>query len=177
MQQVLRVKDRGIVLEIGFDDLLKYHGRFYIGGVALAFKLLELGFRELVPNEVPERELIGFTTGLGLHGPGVIDAVEMVTRAKTRGQLVFDTSVVQDKPGIIAPDGTGKYYFILRYADKQIGIAVKPDIIPDEFMVLSRKTHAETITDTEKIRLQEVKETLAAQIVNSEPDDLFTIYR
>ncbi|MBP2637076.1 MAG: hypothetical protein H6Q72_2983 [Firmicutes bacterium] len=177
MQQVLRVKDRGIVLEIGFEDLVKYHGRFYIGGVALAFKLLELGFKELVPNAIPEREFIGFTSGLGLHGPGVIDAVEMVTRAKTRGQLVVETDIVKDKPGIIAPDGVGKYYFVIRYADKQIGIAVKPDIIPDEFMVLSRKTHAETITETEKIRLQEVKENLATQIVNAEADELFTIYR
>jgi hypothetical protein len=177
MAQVLCVKDRGIVLEIGFEDLLKYHGRFYIGGVALAFKLLELAFRELVPNAIPDREHIGFTSGLGLHGPGVIDAVEMVTRARTRGQLIINTDAVQDKPGIIAPDGVGKYYFAIRYGDKNIGLAVKPGIIPDEFMELSRKVHAETITESEKIRLQEVKESLANQIVRSMPEDLFTVYK
>jgi len=177
MSQVLRVKDRGIILEIGFEDLLKYHGRFYIGGVALAFKLLELGFRELVPDATPDRELIGFTSGLGLHGPGVIDAVEMVTRARTRGQLITDTNSIQGKPGIIAPDGTGKYYFEVSYGETKIGVAVKPGIIPDEFMELSRKNHAEIITEAEKIRLQEVKECLAAEIVASAPEKLFEVYR
>ena len=132
MAQVLRIKDRGTILEIGFEDLLKYHGRFYIGGVALAFKLLELAFRELTPNAIPDRERIGFTSGLGVHGPGVIDAVEMVTRAKTRGQLISDTDAVQEKPGIVAPEGTGKYYFEIRYGDQNIGLAVKPGIIPED---------------------------------------------
>jgi hypothetical protein len=177
MPEVLRVIDQGVVLEIGFDDLLKYHGRFYIGGVALAFKVLELGFRELVPNSTPDRELIGFTTGLGLHGPGVIDAVEMATRAKTRGTLNVDTQLVQGKPGIIAPDGVGKYYFEVHYGEAKIGLAVKQGVIPEEFMELSRKIHAETITDAEKIRLQEVKESMAAEIIVSPPEKLFDTYR
>lgn len=177
MEQVLRVKDRGITLEIGFADLLKYHGRFYIGGVALAFKALELGFRELVPGAVPDRERIGFTTGIGLDGPGVIDAVEMVTRAKTRGTLVTDTAAVRDKPGIVTPEGSGKYYFELRYDKQTIGMAVKPGIIPDEFMLLCRKSHAGAISEDERRRLQAVKETMAVQVMATDPAALFTVYR
>ena len=84
--------------------------------------------------------------------------------------------LVQGKPGIIAPDGVGKYYFEVRYGEAKIGLAVKQGVIPEEFMELSRKIHAETITDAEKIRLQEVKEIMAAEIIVSPPEKLFDTY-
>ena len=49
MEKYIRVKDRDTVLEISYEDMIKYHGRFNIGGVALAFKALELGLSKLVP--------------------------------------------------------------------------------------------------------------------------------
>lgn len=174
--QYLRVKDRGTILEIGFEDLVKYHGRFYIGGVALAYKLMEIGFRELVPDDIPDREQISFTSGLGLSGPGVIDAVEMVTRAKTRGRLVLEEEAAKNKPGPVAPNGIGRYYFEVRYADRAVGLAVRDNVIPNEFMELSRKVHDETISETEKIRLQQVKEELAEKILAAAPDELFILF-
>lgn len=177
MEEVLRVSDRGVVLEIGFRDLVKYHGRFYIGGVALAFKLMQLAFQELVPGGVPDRELIGFATGLGLNGPGVIDAVEMATRAKTRGRLATTIAALDEKPGPEAPDGAGRYYFEFTYGPKTIGLGVKPKLIPEEFMALSRKVHAQTISEAEKARLQEVKEELAAALLAAAPEELFIVHK
>ncbi len=70
----------------------------------------------------------------------------------------------------------GKYYFEVCYGESQIGLAVKEGVIPEEFMDLSRKIHAEVITKDERVRLQKVKEFMAAAIVASPPDALFEIY-
>ncbi len=51
MKNVLMVKDRGNVLQISYEDMIKYHGRFHIGGVAMAFKALELAFERLFRSE------------------------------------------------------------------------------------------------------------------------------
>ena len=40
---------------MSFDDLLKYHGRSSIAGLAHAFKAMERGFPLLSPDLPPER--------------------------------------------------------------------------------------------------------------------------
>lgn len=176
-ERILRVKDRGVVLTIGYDDLVKYHGRYNIGGVALAFRVMELGFAQLAPGGVPDRERIGFASGLGLSGSGVIDAVEMATRAGTRGQLRTDATPPDGKPALAAPDGVGKYYFAMSYDGRTLGFLLKPGLIPGEFIELCRKGHEQTISGPEKVRLQQVKENLAAAVLAAAADDLFVICR
>lgn len=172
MKDTFAIKDRDTVLHISYDDMIKYHGRFYIGGVALAFKSLEMAFSRLLKNEIPSREKISYLSGLGMNGMGVIDGVEMVTRAWSRGELIADTKLVKDKPGIDAPNG-GKYYFEVGYDGRRVGLAVKEGLIPLEFKVLSRKALKGEISDEEAVRLQQVKEELASTLMSNKAEDLF----
>lgn len=172
MEKTLKVSDRDTVLEISYEDMIKYHGRFNIGGVALAFKALELAFSILAGGEIPSREKISFFSGIGEAGLGVIDGVEMVTRASSRGRLTADASAARGKPAPDAPEG-GKYYFEVEYGNKKVGLSLKEGLIPEEFMVLSRKAYMGEISVEEAKRLQEVKERIAAAVMSSEAADIF----
>ncbi len=172
MQEALRIKDGNDLLDITYEDMVKYHGRQFIGGVALAYKLLELALRELAPDEVPVRDRI--TVILGVYGPGIIDGIEMVTRALTRSALTVKPQLAADKLAPDAADGQGgKYYFEIAYDDDKLNITLKPGLLPNEFIRLSYKTHAGTITEWEQLRLQDLKEEIAQFLLMQKPEDLF----
>jgi hypothetical protein len=172
MGNKFKIRDRDTILEISYEDMIKYHGRFNIAGVALAFKVLELAFSKLAGKEIPAREKISFFSGIGNAGMGVIDGVEMVTRARTRGRLVADDAAAKGKPAPDAPEG-GKYYFEVGYGNKKIGLALKEGMIPEEFMILSRKAYASELNEGETNRLQVVKEQIATAVMSNEAVDLF----
>ncbi len=75
------VRDQGEPVSISFDDLLKYHGRSSIAGLAHAFKAMERGFPFLSPGGLPER--YDLTVESGFPGGGARDAFETATRAVT----------------------------------------------------------------------------------------------
>ena len=174
MNSTLKVKDRDTVLDIFYEDMIKYHGRFFIGGVAMAFKALEMAFDTLAPGEIPEREQISFLTGLGLAGMGVIDGVEMVTRARSRDKINTDIRLVKGRPAPDAPNG-GKYYFEVEYGSRAIGFAIKDGLIPEKFISLSRKAFVGPLSEDEATELQQLKEELAAILMSKETKDLFTV--
>jgi len=177
MEQFIRVKDRDTVLEISYEDMIKYHGRFNIGGVALAFKALELGFQKTVPpGEIPERNKISFVSALGESATGVVDAVEMATRAVSRGAMSTDMDFGRDVDAPANPDG-GKFYFEVSYDGKKIGLSVKPGLIPEEFTGLLTIAMSRHLNLEEMQRLQEVKEDIAALVMSKDVEDLFDIHR
>ena len=170
------IRDQQDILCFSFDDLVKYHGRFNIGGVAMAFRIMEEGLARLSPNQPLERNQISFKSGLGGKGTGVIDAIEMVTRAKTRGCLTLEQTWLSGKPGPATPDGRGKYYFELTVDDKQLGFELQSGLIPAEFIELIRKLHAQTISEAEQQRLRQIKESLALTILAAPLANLFIIH-
>ena len=172
----IQVRDQQDILSFGFDDLVKYHGRFNIGGVAMAFRVLAEGFARLSPTAAPERSQISFKSGLGEKGTGVIDAVEMVTRAKTRGCLTLEQTWLAGNPGPATPDGRGKYYFELMVEGRQFGFELRSGLIPAEFIELTRKLHAATIREHEQQRLRQIKEYLALTILAAPFTDLFQLH-
>lgn len=176
MEKYIRVKDHGTVLEISYEDMIKYHGRLNIGGVALAFKALELGLAKLLPaGAIPERNKISFVSALGEDATGVLDGVEMATRAGSRGSLSADIAIGRDIDAPTNPDG-GKFYFELTYDGAKLGLAVKTGLIPEEFTGLLMIAMSRSLTDGELHRLQEVKEEIAATLMSSEAEDLFNLH-
>lgn len=175
MADVIKVQDRDNVLEISYEDMIKYHGRLNIGGVALAYKALELGFKLLLPQgEVPQRRKICFNSALGPTATGVVDAVEMATRALTRNCLGTDIGLGRDAQAPQNPDG-GKFYFEVDYAGKKVGLAVKKGLIPQEFTDLLGILETRPLTGDEMNRLQEVKEKIAAAVMAKPAADLFNV--
>lgn len=173
MMDCIRIKDRDTVLELTYEDMIKYHGRFHIGGVAIAYQALKLGLSRLLPDEeIPRREKISFVSGLGETATGVLDAVEMATRARSRGQLATDIELGKDVDAAVAPNGS-KFYFELTYDGRRVGLALKPGLVPEEFIVLSQKAMARQLDAAGAARLQEVKEAMAADLISRPAAELF----
>lgn len=171
MTNIIRVKDHDTVLHIAYQDMIKYHGRSFIAGVAIAFKLLELVTGRL-GGGVLCREKISVV--LGVNGPGIIDGIEMATRAKSRGELSVDQRIAQDKDAPDAADGKGgRYYFEFTYNGQKMAVALKDGLIPQEFLILAAKTHDGTITVPQQDRLQQIKEELAELIMVREAAEIF----
>lgn len=174
MKDQLVVMDREDVLHITYEEMVKYHGRFHIGGVALAFKVMEMAFSLLLPDGTPEREKIGFLSGLGPNGRGIIDGVEMVTRANSRGRMILDLEAVRDKAAPEAPNG-GCYYFEVEYDGRKVGLALKPGLISSEFTDLSRKAKAGALTPDDTQRLRLLREGLAHFLMSQEPQAILDV--
>ena len=87
MEKII-VLEKGQKLEFSFEDLLKYHGVGYPGGVAHAFQVMQRAFPQLDDGKLLERREIELVTAF--PGPGGLDAFEMVTRCVTGGRIHVD---------------------------------------------------------------------------------------
>ena len=168
---MLCVKDQDTLLYITYEDMIKYHGRAFIAGVAMAFKLLELVRTVLTDGSLVRDR---FQIILGVNGPGIIDGIEMATRAATRGVLAIDQQIARDKDAPAAADGQeGKYYFAVTYAGQSMHVWLRHGLIPQAFLELAGKTHDGSITAPELARLQQLKETIASELMAKTADSLF----
>lgn len=165
MNPKIAIKDRQDIIEIGFDDLLKYHGKSFIGGVAHGLKAMQRAFQVLSPVQPPERYDIYITTAF--PGPGARDALEMVTRAVTGNRYVFDE--------LSAPPGTiespkGRYFFRFSYRGASVDVTLRPGIVREEFIALARKG-AET--NEERARLDWLKRDMAERLLALPADEAY----
>lgn len=138
---VIKVCDGDDVIALSFEDLLKYHGRSSIGGVAHGFKAMERGLPLLCAGQPPDR--YGIDVQTAFDGPGARDAFEMVTRAVTGGRYRVAPEI---PPADVPHAPQGQYFFRLRYRGTTVDLALRDGHIRDEFTQLVRKgaeTHAE----------------------------------
>jgi hypothetical protein len=104
MKNALRVRDSIGEITITYEDMCKYHGKDFLGGVALSFKALQIAFDRLLGDEPPERNKIRVV--LGFSPPGVLDALEYATRAVSQHRIIIDPTI-----GIGPRSVSGTYYF------------------------------------------------------------------
>ncbi len=132
----IEVLDGGELLRIAFEDMVKYHGRGSIGGLAHGFKVMERGFPFLAGGDALERREVYVETAF--DGPGSRDAFEMVTRAVTGGRYLADVSLTG--PGPPAPEAPqGRFFFRLRYRGRSVDLALRPGHVDEEFIELVRR--------------------------------------
>jgi hypothetical protein len=127
---MLVVLDRGTRLEFGLDDLMRYHGPGSPGGVAHAYKVLELALPLL--GDPPERREVEVATAFG--GPGARDGFELVLRAVTEGRYTVD-------PGLARPErGWTRERFVFRLAcpGRAVELGVRGGFVTEEFLTLAR---------------------------------------
>lgn len=155
--RALDILDHGQAIAISFEDILKYHGRQSIGGVAHAFKVLELALRELGQGKAPER--YDLTVATAFPGGGARDAFEMVTRAVTGGRYEVDPALAA--PGTVeAPHG--HYFFRIGYRGRAIDLALRPGLVREEFIALVR---AGAQTMEKKQRLDWLKQDMTDRLL------------
>jgi len=162
---ILVVLDQGASISLSFDDLLKYHGRSSIAGVAHAFKAMERAFPLLSPGEPPERYEI--TVESGFPGGGARDAFEMVTRAVTGDRYGLASEPVMAD----APEAPGGHFsFRLGYRGTVVDLVARAGLVPEEFLQLACR---EAPTPAEAVRAQQLKEEMAERLLGLPADEVY----
>lgn len=165
---MLKVRDSAGEIAVTYEEMCKYHGKDFLGGVALAFKVLQMAFNRLSGDEPPDRNKIRVV--LGFSPPGVLDALEYATRAITQRRIIVDPSI-----GIGPKSVSGTYYFEVHYEKKKIAMWLKEGLLPDDFFGLAQKGLAGVASPDELGRWHEYKIQLGATIIGKDPSDILEV--
>lgn len=153
-------------LTISFDDLLKYHGRSSIGGVAIAFRIMQAALERLAPRPI-ERRSISIVTAF--PGPGAADAFEMVTRARSDGRYAVDTELAVAGA---APAARGRYFFQFSAPEARCAFGLRAGVVFPEFIDLLKRGATTPLDGAEQLRLAELKVLLAERVLGLDRSEL-----
>jgi|GEM_PF-103808 len=166
---MLHVRHEGAEIVIGHDDLLKYTGRKNIVAAALTYRLMKWMFSVLSPDEPPERSNLFFRVAFG--GPGIIDCLEMVTRAQSENRLMVDPyCALEEAPKAIG----GHFYFEASYGEQFCSAHPKAEIFPPDFIECVCLYQDGGGTATEQAAYLRMKENFAAKMLMMPIEALFS---
>lgn len=161
----LETLDHGEPIAISFEDILKYHGRSFLGGAAHGFKAMQRAFPLLCADARPERYEVTIATAF--PGPGARDAFEMVTRAVTGGRYAVDLELAGDE---VVASPRGRYFFRFAYRAVVVDVTLRPGLVRDEFVELARKGAA---TPAEAERLAWLKQDMADRLMGLPAEEVY----
>ena len=165
----LKVIDEIGEITLDYEEMKKYHGKDYWGGLALSFKVLELAFKKLGDGKVPRRDKIRVVTAL--NAPGVMDGLEYITRAVSDKRITIDLSIGK---GLIAP--SGKFYFEVYYGNKKkITVWLKDGFLPEGFVELAKKCRNGSADEKEITRWKDLKKEIGCLIIKKNPQEILEI--
>lgn len=164
----ITVADAGTELRFSYEDLLRYHGPGYPGGVAHAFKVLERALPVLSPDGPPERREIAVRTCF--TGPGARDGFELVTRAVTGDRYQTDPDMARPDRGRTLE----RYVFELRHGARHVTLVIREGLVTDEFITLARK---ERRSPDEDRRLALLKQEMADRLLARPANEVYDIAR
>lgn len=165
--QHLLVADRDGTVAIGRDDLVKYAGPSQIIASALIFRLFERAFRDLSPQRPPERDTIQVL--IAFPGDGILDCIEMVARARTRGRLTIDENAGPSEAPI-AP--AGRFYFEIELPAGRRGYWPREGYFDARFRDLVARWQ-EAPASPQREAYIAFKQELVGRILGAPADDLF----
>jgi hypothetical protein len=166
MTDLVAVRERGQVLQFGFDDLIKYHGPGSPAGVAVAFKAMELAFAALSPDAPPERRAVIVRTAF--RGPGARDGFEAVTRALTEGRYTVDRTLLRADRGRLLED----FVFEVGVGGTAVTLLLRDGFVTEEFIDLAR---TDDRTDVQEHRLDGLKAQLAQRVMATPAAEVFEL--
>lgn len=167
MSDAIVIRDHGTDLSFTVDDLMKYHGPLFPGGVAHAFKAMQRGFAELSADGRPERGDI--TVETSFSGPGGRDAIELVTRAVTGGRFTADKSL-----GAPWEDDFPRqnYFFRFKCGDRTTEVIVRRGLVRKDFIELGRKPDR---TAEEEKQLAWLKQEMADRLLSLPAGEVYEL--
>ncbi len=143
-----------------------YHGPGSPGGVAIAFKALELGLPLIGGGEAPERREIAVRTAF--DGPGARDGFELVTRAVTEGRYAVDPGLARSRRGPLL----ARFVFTLVLRDIAATLLLNDGYITQEFSDLAG---ASGRSAEQEARLETLKRELAARVIAAPAAAVFDV--
>ena len=161
---ILTVLENGKPISFGFDDLMRYHGHGFPGGVAHAFAAMRSAFPLLDGGKPLERREIVVRTAF--KGPGGHDALEMVTRGRSEGRQHVVPELAQPERGMTLQN----YVWQFAYRGAIATVHVAEGIVREEFIALGRK--ADRTADEDK-RLEWLKQDMADRILSLPANEVY----
>lgn len=166
--QFVSVRDHDGAVAIGRDDLVRYAGPGQIVASALCLRLFDRAFSDLSPDEPPVRDDIRVT--VAFPGDGILDCVEMITRARTRGRLTIDTEA---GPADAPPALVGRFYFEIAVGARQRGYSLAHGYFTDAFVDMIRRLQSGHGTPEELADYQVAKHALIGRLLGAPASELF----
>lgn len=162
----LKVLEDGKPLNFKLEDIILYHGFGFPGGVAHAFKVMELALPLLGSDGPPERREISIATPF--RGPGGRDAFEMVTRCVTDGRYTIDPDLMKTERGEVLKG----YVFNLTYRGTTLFLQIKEGHVREEFIMLGRKPGR---TAKEEEQLVQMKQEMADRLFALPAEEVYEV--
>ncbi|POF28044.1 hypothetical protein [Roseibium marinum] len=152
----ITVRENGQDITFSFNDLMKFHGPGFPGGVVHALKAMQAAF-PLLDSAAPERREVTLLTAFS--GPGGRDAIEMVTRAVSGDRFTVDRSL---GGADIISEPPGPYLWRFGYRDRRVEAVIRPGLVREEFVLLGKKQDRSLEEET---RLTELKYEMAHRLL------------
>ena len=127
--------------DIVFDDFLKYHRSTSICGLSVGFKILQ---KVLGTNKNFNPNTNVFIRGAFL-GKGIKDSFEYIFKTSEGHIIKFDPCL--DVKLECANASKGKYKYCFDFERKKIAVAIKPGVIPSEFIKTAKLFHRNEILE------------------------------
>ncbi len=162
----LQVLDGKLLIPFTFQEMLNYSGPGSPGGVAMAFKAMELAFSLLDPSGPLERREVVIHTAF--RGPGARDGFELVTRGLTEGRYVVDAGLERPERGTTLE----QFVFHFNYRGTGFTLLVKEGQVTDEFIALAR---SKDLTPADEQRFTALKQDLADRLMAGTAADVFDV--
>lgn len=160
----ITVFENGNELVFSYEEIIKYHGHGFPGGVVHGLKAMQAGFALF--DEKIERREVNVVTAFG--GPGGRDSVEVVTRALTDGRYTVDKSL---SPGNVIDAFPGPYVWRFAYRGKTVDVRIKQGHVREEFVRLGANPDR---TAQEDERLEYLKSEMAQRLLPLPAGDIYT---
>jgi hypothetical protein len=160
----LEVRDAGRLLRFGLDDLMRYHGPGFPGGVAHGFTAMRRAWPLLDPAGPPERREIRVDTAF--RGPGGRDAIELVTRAVTEDRFTVTTALERPDRGPTLE----RYVFRFGYRGRTVTVQIRAGFVTDEFIALSRTPDR---SPEQEAHLAVLKQEMADRLLAPAPEEVY----
>jgi len=166
--QYVAVRDHDGIIAIGRDDLVRYAGPGQIVASALCLRLFARAFSDLSPGKPPLRNDIRVL--VAFPGDGILDCVEMITRARTRDRLTID---ITTGPEETPPSIVGRFYFEIAIGDNARGYWLADGFFTDAFIDQIRHLQEGGGTEKELANYQVAKHELIGRLLGAPDHELF----
>jgi hypothetical protein len=166
MAETIRVRERGQTIAFSFEDMMKYHGPGSPGGVATAFKVLQLAFELVSPDEPPRRRSIAVRTAF--RGPGARDGFEAVTRAVSEDRYTIDLALARPDRGRLRES----FVFEVNVDGHVVTLLLREGFVTEEFIDLAGKGDR---TPAEEADLDRLKAQLADRVMAAPAAEVYEL--
>jgi hypothetical protein len=165
----IRVLENGEVLELGYLGAMTEHKSSLWWGTAVAYRAMQVAAQALSTTTLWSRDNLYVVSA---HpGPGVIDALDYVTKARTRDRF---TCVRDNKCGM-GCNSSMKFEWWVSDGERTAVVRLREDFVPWTFYELSDRLGKPETSKEDKKAFDNFKVELSARIWNAPLEESFSV--